>query len=150
MEPDTVTQLPQPRLFATHLSNCDVIPKANSFRDQMDALYSLYHMMDSLLRLKERIPLAPFADAFVESGLVRKRIDSEQLLGWWKGRHREDILLIFYDDLKEDHSQCVYRVANLWVLNVPMKSSCGWLKQPHMLKCPSIPPSLMLTHCHLH
>ena len=80
VEPDTVTQPEQPRLFATHLSDYDVIPKANSFRDQMDALYSLDHMMDSLLILKGRIPLALFADAFVESGLVRKRI--EQLLGW--------------------------------------------------------------------
>ena len=59
----------------------------------MDALYSLYHMMDSLLRLKGRIPLALFADAFVESGLVRKRI--ERLLGWWKGRHREDVPYTF-------------------------------------------------------
>ena len=143
VEPDAVIQPTEPRLFATHLSDYDIIPKANriiyGFRDQMDALYSLYCMMDSLLILKGRIPLGLFADAFVESGLVRKR--TEQLLGWWKRRHQDNILLMFYDDLKEDHSGCVHRIAKFMAL---MKLLLGWLKQPHMLKCPSIPPSLML------
>ena len=57
----------------------------------MDVLYSLYHMMDSLLRLKGRIPLALFADAFVESGLVRKRI--EQLLASGLDRRNEILQL---------------------------------------------------------
>ena len=119
VEPDAVIQPTEPRLFATHLSDYDIIPKANriiyGFRDQMDALYSIYCMMDSLLILKGRIPLGLFADAFVESGLVRKRI--EQLLGWWKRRLQDDILLMFYDDLKEDHSGCVHRIAKFMGVN---------------------------------
>ena len=59
-------------------------------------------MIDSLLLFKGRIPFALFADSFIESGLVRKRI--EQLLGWWKKRHQDD-------DLKEDHSGCVCKIA---------------------------------------
>ena len=119
VEPNDVTQPELPRLFATHLSDYDIIPKANqiiySFRDQMDALYSLYRMMDSLLLFKGRIPLVLFADTFVESGLVRKRI--EQLVGWWKRRHQENILLMFYDDLKEDHTGCVHRIAKFMGVN---------------------------------
>ena len=113
VDPDDVLQPVQPRLFATHLSDYDVIPQANriiySFRDQMDALYSLYCMMDTLLLFKGRIPLALFADTFVDSGLVRKRI--EQLLGWWKRRHQNNVLLMFYDDLKEDHTGSVRKIA---------------------------------------
>ena len=112
VEPDDVTQPAEPRIFATHLSDYSIIPKANRiiycFRDQMDALYSLYRMMDSLLLLKGRIPLALFATS-VEDGSVRKSI--EQLLGWWKRRHQEDVLLMFYDDLKEDHTGCVRKIA---------------------------------------
>ena len=152
MEPDAATQPAEPRLFTTHLSDYDVIPKANqviySFRDQMDALYSLYRMMDSLLILKGRIPLGLFADTFVESGLVRKRI--EQLLGWWKRCHQDNILLMFYDDLKEDHSGCVHRIAKFMGVNCTDEVIARVVKQLRMLKCPSIPPSLMLTHCHLH
>lgn len=76
VDPDDVLQPVQPRLFATHLSDYNIIPQANriiySFRDQMDALYSLYRMMDTLLLFKGRIPLALFADTFVDSGLVEE------------------------------------------------------------------------------
>ena len=75
----------------------------------MDALYSLYRMMDSLLILKGRVTLALFEDTFIKSGLVRKRI--EDLLVWWRRCHQDNILMMFYEDLKEEHSECVHRIA---------------------------------------
>lgn len=119
VEPDDVVQPAEPRLFATHLSDYDLIPEANriiySFRDQLDALYSLYRMLDSLLIFRGRVPLSLFADTFIETGLVRKRI--EQLLGWWKRRHQDNVLLMFYDDLKEDHRGSVLRIAKFIGVN---------------------------------
>ena len=119
MEPDAVTQPAEPRLFVTHFTDYDVVPKTKrmiySFRDQMDALYSLYRMMDSLLIFKGRVPLTLFADTFIKSGLVRKRI--EDLLVWWKRRHQDNVLVIFYDDLKEGHSGCVRRIAGFMGVN---------------------------------
>ena len=119
VEPDAVVQPAEPRLFVTHLTDYDVVPKAKrmifSFRDQMDALYSLYRMANSLLILKGRVSLALFAEKFVESGLIRRRI--EDLLVWWKRRHQDNILLMFYEELKEDHSGSVSKIAKFMGAN---------------------------------
>ena len=33
------------------------------------------------------------------------------LLNWWEHRHDDNVMLLFYDDLKEDHAGCVRRIA---------------------------------------
>ena len=33
------------------------------------------------------------------------------LLVWWEHRHDDDVLFLFFDDLKEDHAGCVRRIA---------------------------------------
>ena len=68
----------------------------------MDALCSLYRMLDSALILKGRVPPSLITDVFIRNGLLQKRI--EELLVWWERRNEENVLLIFYDDLKEDHA----------------------------------------------
>ena len=33
------------------------------------------------------------------------------MLVWWEHHHDKDVLLLFYDDLKDDHTGCVRRIA---------------------------------------
>ena len=75
----------------------------------------------------------------------------EQLLGWWKRRHQEDVLLMFYDNLKEDHAWCVRKIATFMGVNCTDEVIARVVKTSHPENwCPSTPQSLMLPRCHLH
>ena len=107
---DTMVQPANPRIFATHLQY-PLVPKGGRivycFREQKDVLVSAYYFLDSFLSLKGRISLQCFAQyimAWVEQNL-------KDLLNWWEHRHDDDVLLIFYDDIKEDHMGSVRRIA---------------------------------------
>lgn len=113
VDPNDVIQPVKPRLFVTRFTDYDKVPKSKRiiylFRDQMDALYSLYLVKDSSLMLRGRVTLSLFADYTIKSGVIRKRF--EDLVVWWEKRHQENILLLFYDDLKENHAGSVRRIA---------------------------------------
>ena len=71
-------------------------------------------MLDSLLILRSRVELGIFAETFI-NGMIRKRL--EDFVGWWKRRNQENILLIFYEDLKQDHAQYVARITKFMRVN---------------------------------
>ena len=114
VDPDDIIQPVNPRIFVTNFPNYDNVPKSDRmiylYRDQMDTLYSLYQMMDSLLMLKGRVFLSVFANAVIKSGEMQERLGD--LVVWWERRHQKNVLFLFYDDLKEDHAGCVRRIAN--------------------------------------
>ena len=120
-ESDTTefTQPAEPRLYVTRFTDYHVVPKSSRmiflFRDQTDALYSMYRMMDSSLVLKGRVSPSIFARAIIDKGDIRKRF--EDLVVWWEKRHHENVLLLFYDDLKEDHAGSVRRIAKFMGAN---------------------------------
>ena len=100
-----------PRVFVSHLPY-DLVPEGGkkifSFRDPKDAVVSAYHFMDSALAFKGRIALPLFAQAFI-SQQVDKQI--KEIVTWWEHRNDKDVLLLFFDDLKEDHEGSVCRIA---------------------------------------
>ena len=96
-----------PHLYISHLPYPLVQRKIYSFRDPKDAVISAYHFMDSALALKGRVALPIFANAFLQQ--VEKHMND--LLIWWEHRNDKDLLLLFFDDLKEDHEGCVRRIA---------------------------------------
>ena len=109
---DTLSQ-PQPadpRVFVSHLTY-HLVPKGGkkifSFREPKDAVVSAYHFMDSALAMKGRVPLPIFAQVFLQ------RIEQQlnDLLDWWEHRGDDNVMLLFYDDLKEDHAGSVRRIA---------------------------------------
>ena len=110
IKPEDQKQPAKPRIYATHLPFL-IVPKGSkrifSFRDPKDVLVSAYHFMDSGLALKGRVALPLFARAYVQQ-IERQLTD---LMSWWDHRNDEDMLLIFYDDLKEDHAGTVRRIA---------------------------------------
>ena len=110
MEPADKPQPVKPHIFLTHLSYPFVAlggRRLYCFRDQKDALLSAYRFMDSFLSLKGRVTLPIFSSVWIQS--VEHRF--KDLLVWWEHRHEPDLLLLFFDDLKEDHAGCVRRIA---------------------------------------
>ena len=110
IDPAEKPQPAKPRIFLTHLPY-ELVPlggrRLYCFRDQKDVVISAYHFMNSLLSLKGRVSLQNFTSIWIES--VKHRL--KDLLIWWKHRHDDDLCLLFFDDLKEDHEGCVRRIA---------------------------------------
>ena len=113
---DTMTQPAEPRIFFSHLPN-DRVPKGGKmiycFRDQEDALYS-YKFLDTMLILRGRVSLPIFANTMMKSGdydFGDVAMVLNELLVWWEHRNDHDVLLLFFDDLKEDHAGCMSRIA---------------------------------------
>lgn len=110
--PEKFVQPAQPRIYFSHLTYADV-PKDGKlifmYRDQKDALYSMYLMTNSGAALKGRVSLDTFAQITITSGSIEERV--KDLLVWWEHRFDDNVLLLFYDDLKEDHVGSVRRIA---------------------------------------
>ena len=108
--PATQVQPAKPRIFGTHLPY-SLTPEGGkkifSFREPKDAVVSAYHFFDSALALRKRIALPIFARGYVQQ--LEKHLND--LVSWWEHRNDDDFLLLFFDDLKEDHEGCVRRIA---------------------------------------
>ena len=111
--PDTMVQPAEPRIYVTH-HPYESVPKGGKLiycgRDQKDSLYSYYTFLDSMLLLKGRVSLPVFAEFFTKTTPWTAN-NLRDLLVWWEHRHDKDVLLLFYDDLKEDHVGGVRRIA---------------------------------------
>ena len=107
----TLEQPAKPRIFATHLPH-QVIPKGGRliycFRDQKDSLLSSYHFLNTLIALRGRVSLSIFAQHYSFEQIEFRLKD---LVVWWEHRHDDNLLLLFFDDLMEDHAGCVRRIA---------------------------------------
>ena len=65
--------------------------------------------MNTQILLHGRVSLPIFVQVCVQVGFVIQML--ETLLVWWDHRHDDNILFLFFDDLKEDHPGCVRRIA---------------------------------------
>ena len=117
IKPQDQKQPASPRIYATHMTY-PLVPEGGkrifSFRDPKDSIVSAYHFMNSALVLKERVALPLFAQAFLQQ--IEKQLND--LLMWWEHRNDKDLLLIFFDDLKEDHAGTVRRIAKYMGINL--------------------------------
>eukprot|EP00731_Ephydatia_muelleri_P019836 Em0012g661a len=112
IDPNTMVQPAEPRIYYTH-HTYETIPKGGKliycFRDQKYAFFSFYPFIDSVWALKGRVSLSVFSELFTNLHWTADNLRG--LLGWWEHRHDEDVLFLFFDDLKEDHTRCVRRIA---------------------------------------
>jgi hypothetical protein len=110
VKPQDQKQPASPRLYATHLPY-PLVPEGGkrifSFRDPKDSVVSAYHFMNSGLALKGRVALPMFAGAYLQQ--IEKQLND--LMMWWEHRNDKDLLLMFFDDLKEDHAGTVRKIA---------------------------------------
>ena len=118
IDPAAKTQPARPYIFVTHLPH-SLLPNGGKliycFREQKDAVLSAYYFYDSKLSLKGRVSLSIFADVYLQQRVERHL---NELILWWEHRHDVDVLLLFFDDLKEDHAGCVRRIAKFMGVNL--------------------------------
>ena len=113
INPDTMVQPAEPRIYCTHHAY-ETAPKGGKLiycvRDQKDSMYSFYQFLNSMALLKGRVSLAVFTEFYTKK-VQWTANNLRDMLVWWEHRHDKDVLLLFYDDLKEDHTGCVRRIA---------------------------------------
>ncbi len=144
VEPDEVQQPAEPRLFCSHFPYIRA-PNGGKliycFREQNDAMYSLYNHANSMFLLRDRVSLPLFAITMIALGHVKLVLND--LLEWWKHRNDENILVVFFDDLKKDHMAVCAALQNSWALTVMKKLLLAWFTQRHILKWHVSLPSSM-------
>ena len=110
VKPEDQKQPASPRIYATHMPY-PLVPEGGRriycFRDPKDAVVSAYHFMDSILALKGRVALLIFCRVYLQQ--VERRLND--LVMWYEHRNDKKLLIIFFDDLKEDHAGTVHRIA---------------------------------------
>lgn len=112
LDPDAA-HAADPRCYKTHLAWGN-IPKGARYihvsRDPHDALVSLYRFLEGWFFEPGSIGLDEFAR---EHFLAGRRDDDywSFLLSWWERRSEDDVLFMFFEDMKEDLASAVETVA---------------------------------------
>ena len=113
LDPNAMVQPAEPRVFLTHYSY-HAVPKGGKmiyiFREQKDAFYSWYQFLDTEIVLKGRVSMPVFVEVFMNNAHWTAN-NMRNLLIWWEHRHDDDVMLLFYDDLKENREECVRGIA---------------------------------------
>ena len=104
-------QVAEPRVFKSHVKH-DEIPKGARYvvavRDPKDALVSNYHFLEGWLFEPGSVSLTEFIH-----GLIRWDFRGYwRFLGsWWPHRHDAEVLMLCFEDLKQDLPQAVRLIA---------------------------------------
>jgi hypothetical protein len=107
-------QAASPRAFKTHLRWQDV-PGGGRYihllRDPKDVLVSTYHFYEGWRFEPGSVSISEFAmDLFMKH--AGRRRYWHHLAGWWRERGRPEVLMICYEDMKEDFPGTVRKVAH--------------------------------------
>lgn len=135
--------LPDPRVFKTHCTweqtpGTDTARFVLTLRDPRDCCVSFYHhLMDMTDEALERSGLERPADMddHVDEWL-RFGAWFRNVTGWWPQRHRDNVLMLRYDDLKADLAGAMERMLRFlgWTLSdaglhrALQLSSFEWMK----------------------
>jgi Sulfotransferase domain len=106
-------QMAEPRAFKSHLAWHD-IPKGARYicavRDPKDVVVSSYHFHEGWRFEPGAISIDDFAREFF-IGRERKRSYWHHVASWWEQRHRPDVLILSYENMKADLPAAVRQVA---------------------------------------
>ncbi|WP_428264173.1 sulfotransferase domain-containing protein [Haliangium sp.] len=106
-------QVATPRAFKTHLP-WHLLPKGgrNIFvtREPGDVIVSFYHFMKGVTFDGDAIDLETFVFELVLAEIPTGRW-WEHLRAWWPVRGRDDVLMLCYEDMKDDLRTAVARIA---------------------------------------
>jgi hypothetical protein len=106
-------QVAEPRAFKTHLP-WDLVPKGGRnlyvMRDPADALLSFYHFMNGVMFERDSVDLEGFYDAMFARHPLYGTYWSH-VRSWWEQRHREDVQILCFEDMKRDLEGTVRRIA---------------------------------------
>ncbi|XP_058037845.1 sulfotransferase 1C2-like isoform X1 [Ahaetulla prasina] len=118
--------MPSPRTLKSHLpvqllppsfweQNCKVIYVARNVKDTIVSYFHFHHM-------NQRMPKPENWDQFVENFLTGKVAWGswfEHVKGWWEAKDRHPILYLFYEDIKEDPTREIQKIAHFLNFELP-------------------------------
>ena len=108
-------QVAEPRIYKSHLSWHD-IPKGGryivSIRHPGDVEISRYRFFEGWVLEPGSVSLEDFVRSELERGELDKSGYWHHLISWWEQRHSPNVLLLCYEDMKEDLPSTVQRVAS--------------------------------------
>ena len=107
-------QKARPHAFKSHLS-WSQIPKGGRYihvtRDPQDVLISFYRFFEGWFFERGSIDLEAFAEELFLDGTKSGKF-WHHVIDWWHQRHRDDVLLLTYEDMIEDPEGSIMQVAN--------------------------------------
>lgn len=107
-------QKAEPRVFKAHLG-WDDVPKGCryivSFRDPQDAVVSFYHFMTGWILEPDAIPLEDFV-AYRAFDRERGADYWDHMASWLRQRENPDVMLLTFDEMKDDLRAVVERIAD--------------------------------------
>lgn len=127
------SQVAEPRLFKSHLS-WNAVPKGCkyicSFRNPTDAFTSFYRFFEGLYFEPGSISM----EALFNWRWPRDRVAEigywQHLSSWWEQRHNSNVLLLCYEDMKDDLKGTIEKIASFMeidlddeLLNIVFKQS---------------------------
>lgn len=108
-------QVAEPRVYKSHLSWHDV-PKGARYivpiRHYHDAFLSYYRFFEGWFFEPGSISLDSFLEWYWPFDDMDTRGYWHHLSSWWSQRHNEDVLLLCYEDMKDDLPKTVQKIAN--------------------------------------
>jgi hypothetical protein len=102
---------PTPRAFKSHLDWHDIPKGARylvSFRHPQDALISFYHFFEGWWFVPGTVSMTDFANVY----FLARRGYWRHLASWWEQRANPNVLLLTFEDMKEDLTQTVRTIAD--------------------------------------
>ncbi|MFN8493062.1 MAG: sulfotransferase domain-containing protein [Caldilineaceae bacterium] len=102
-----------PRLFKSHLSWYDV-PKGGCYivpvRDPKDVVVSYYRFLEGWFFEPGSISITTWANEELKRDRAKEGY-WHHLISWWEQRHRENVLLLCYENMKTDLPGTIRRIA---------------------------------------
>jgi hypothetical protein len=110
-----VEKMPSPRIFKSHLTY-ESIPKGPCkyicvLRDGRDVSIAYYDFIMARYGDGENIPFEEFFMDFFLPGDPMHGNWFTHLKGWWKHRHDDNVLIMTYEDMKDDLARAVDAIA---------------------------------------
>ncbi|XP_013931685.1 PREDICTED: sulfotransferase family cytosolic 1B member 1-like isoform X2 [Thamnophis sirtalis] len=123
---DKLVNAPSPRVIKTHLpfqlvpksfweNNCKIIYVARNIKD---TIVSYFHFH----RMNQAMPKPGNWDQFLENFLIGKIAWGswfEHVRGWWEAKEHHPILYLFYEDIKEDPTREIQKIAHFLNFELP-------------------------------
>lgn len=108
-------QRAEPRGFKSHLSYRSVPKGARyvvSLRDPKDSFISMYRFMEGWFLEPGSVPMEDFFEGWIRGRGPEGEGIWDHMLGWWKVRDRNDVLLLSYRQILKDPAGHIRRLAN--------------------------------------